>query len=114
MALSHGGMIGAIGCIFRPIFDVVRIVIGFGGFGTSGLIFVWFLINFCREWKIGRWLESVVSRDREVRSRRSFVRCGAEGRGYPTVGKSIRLNAFLGRIGTCFGFLGFEIWMISG
>ena len=93
MALSHGGMIGAIRSIFRRIFDVVRIVIGFGGFGSSGFIFVWFLTNFCRGRKIGPLLESVVSRDREVRLRRSFDRCGAEGRGYATVGRSIVLVA---------------------
>ena len=97
--------------------DVVRIVIDFGGFWRSGSIFVWFLINCCREHKSDRWLESVVSRNREVRLRRSFDRCGGAenvNRGYLRVGRSIRLDAFIGRIGTCFGFRGFRIWVISG
>ena len=79
------------------LYDVVRIVIDFGGFWRSGSIFVWFLINCCRERKIGRWLESVIPRGREVRLRRSFHRCGAESRSYQTVVRSIRLDASIVR-----------------
>ena len=81
-------------------YDVVRIVIDFGGFWRSGSIFVWFLINCCRERKIDRWLESVVSRDRDVRLRRSFDRCGAESRGYLMVVRSTRWDASIARYGT--------------
>ena len=57
-------------------------------------------MNFGVEREIGRWLESVVTRDRMIGLRQSFHRCGAGGRGYlVVVSLSTRLDASIVRYG---------------